>query len=99
MIIVAISKYIEIVVPTFLVNKSNYRTQKINRSQLIKNVSIDLLFLLFYKKLNNHTIQKIINLLFDLINKTYLIEDNRYEPRKRKLPLTEFTNNKCYDNG
>jgi hypothetical protein len=98
MIITAISKYIEIVAPTFLPNKYSYNNNKINRNILINTVANDLLYLIFYKNMTNKIIKKISDMLFDLINNVCLIEDNRYNVRARKTPITQFINNKNYDN-
>jgi hypothetical protein len=57
------------------------------------------MYYILYKKVNKKNIQIIINMLFDLINSVTLIEDNRYEKRIRKLPITQFINNNNYDNG
>ena len=99
MIIVTISKYIEIMAPNYVLNKNMYKNQKINRTKLIKNIANDFLYYIFYKKLTKKYLNKIYNLLFDLINDTILIEDNRFELRKRKLPITEYQNNGNHDNG
>ena len=99
MILVAISKYIEIMAPKFVLNNNLYTNKKINRSKLIKNISNDFLYYIFYKKLNNKYLNKIYNMLFDLINDTILIEDNRFEKRRRKLPITEFQNNGNHEYG
>lgn len=99
MIIVALSKYIEIIAPTLLINDKNYETYKINKKNMLINIANDILYKLLFKKLTKRTLSDISNILFDLINSTTLIEDNRYELRKRKLPVTEFSNNTNYDHG
>jgi hypothetical protein len=98
-IIVALSKYIEIVAPVFLTNRHDYNNYKINRKNVINSISNDIMYYILYKKVNKKNIQIIINMLFDLINSVTLIEDNRYEKRIRKLPITQFINNNNYDNG
>ena len=79
-------------------NKYSYNNNKINRNILINAVANDLLYWIFYKNLTNKIIKKISNMLFDLINNVCLIEDNRYNVRARKTPITQFMNNKNYDN-
>jgi len=99
MIIVALSKYIEIIAPVFLPNNYNYINHKINRKNVINSVSNDIIYLILYEKHNKKYINAMKNILFDLINCVTLIEDNRYEKRIRKMPITQFMNNNNYENG
>lgn len=98
MIVVAISKYIEIMAPKFIKNNIQ-KNLKINKTILIKNISDLFLFYIFYRRLTKKYLNKIEKLLFDIINNLILIEDNRFEKRQRKLPLSEYQNNGNHNNG
>jgi hypothetical protein len=95
MLIVLISKYIQQIGKKFINTKKSMNNEyKINDSNFIHNIANSFMYKIFYEKMNKKTIQDIKFLLFDILNVIILIEDNRYEIRERKTPITQFNNGK-----
>jgi anti-sigma regulatory factor (Ser/Thr protein kinase) len=98
-IIVLISRYIELVGTHYSKLITDNYNKKVNNSNLIFNVSNELLYLLLYKNINKKKLKKILNLIFDLINTYVIIIDNLHNVRIRNRPVNQFVNNGYIDNG
>ena len=67
------------------------KNKKTNISNLIKNLGNDFLKIILYEKETKQNMEKIKNLVFDLINTKVNIEDFRWNNRCRTRPYTEYS--------
>ena len=93
MIIVLIGKYMQLIGQKYnLLKKPLAGKYKINNNNFMHNIGNKFMKYMLYRKINKDNISDIEDLLYDIINVTFKIEDDRFELRERKTPINQYVN-------
>lgn len=100
MMLTVISKYVEMLGKHYVKISKNSINTTVNQKNLIYNISNDFMYNTLYKNFKNKKIfTKMCNLIFDMINQTIFIIDNRHNQRVRNRPHTQYITDSYRENG